>query len=109
MRRGPPPSDEVDPASFASEPLAAMIDVPWRTIIPLEKSLRLPPYGLLLIPIENRKAMEGVLPPHRLSKQEKKKQFQKTVEKLSVYGMHSFNSNIVGGGLQSLTVQPRES
>jgi len=53
--------------------------------------------------------MEGVLPPHRLSKQEKKKQFQKTVEKLSVYGMHSFNSNIVGGGLQSLTVQPRES
>ena len=40
------------------------VDVPWRTIFPLEKSLRLPPYGLLLMPIENLKAMEGVLPPH---------------------------------------------
>jgi hypothetical protein len=46
----------------------------------LGNALQLPPYDSL--PIENLKNMEWVLPLHRLSKEEKREQFQETVEKL---------------------------
>jgi hypothetical protein len=47
----------------------------------LENALRLPPYDSLPMLIENLKDMEWELPLPRLSKEEKREQFQKTVEK----------------------------
>ena len=47
----------------------------------LENALRLPPYDSLPMLIESLKHMEWELPPPRLSKEEKREQLQKTVEK----------------------------
>jgi hypothetical protein len=53
-----------------------------QTKFPLENALRLPPYHLLPMLIENPKDREWMLLLIRWSKEKKREQFQKTKEKL---------------------------